>query len=412
MKRLLLPALAAASLLLLSCGTESHRPVDSFGAFNLLGGAARGNDFSLFDTAPAAVLDAQSYDSLHGGFLGAPLPMADGRLVLLNENGVVAFIQYRSLLKRVKFAESERPLPGIAADASGMVYVATTAGIIHAIDSAGSVLWRQPIGKSAAVTPVYHSGLLGLDDGVVVGGSDGTLARFDHAGGRRWEIRRGASLAGMLAGDPGLGIVTAVSFNDYDRSDTLLVVDPRTGAEVWARPLQGGRILYGPVIARDMIVIGGASRDSSGDRHPFVAAFAPGGNLLWRASLPVMPRGISTDDQGNVYVTGSGVGRQFIGGAVLSFDRAGKRRWQVTLESGVPAPAVIGKQWIYFVARRDGRTGLFTYDRNGTFAKFLAIDMLPDVQAQATISSDGTLFLSALDAPVLLRGVGEGIKLF
>jgi outer membrane protein assembly factor BamB len=158
-----------------------------------------------------------------------------------------------------------------------------------------------------------------------------------------------------------------------------------------------------------MIVIGGAERDSSGNRLPFVEAFAPSGDRLWRTPLPVMPHGISADDQGNIYVTGSGVGEDFIGGALISFDHSGKRRWQVMLESGVPAAPVVSKGWVYFVARRNDRTGLFTYDRNGTFAKFVAIDMLPDVHAQATISSDGVLLLSALELPAFLQGSGRGI---
>lgn len=393
---------------MMSCATESRRPVDSFSAFNMLGGASRGNDFTAFAPAPVSSLNPDRFDSLKGGFLGPPLVLPDGRMAVVAGGGKLALIRYRTLERVIPFAEGDLPMPGLAADAAGRIYALTTGGSLRALDSAGGPLWSHPLEPAGASSGVYYAPPLALDQGVVVGSTRGALRRFDGAGARSWEIVRGAAIGPMIAGDPGLGLVVPVTFSDYAKTDTLLAVDPANGRARWARPIDGARILYGPVIARDMILVGCVSRDSMEDRHPFVAAFAPDGRPLWRTPIGVMPRGISVDDQGNVYVAGSGVGRTFIGGEVLSLDRAGRSRWRVTLESGVPAAPVITKEWIYFVSRRDGRTGLFTYDRNGRFAKFLDLSLVPDVQAQGTISADGVLLFAGLDLPAILKGAGEG----
>ena len=75
------------------------------------------------------------------------------------------------------------------------------------------------------------------------------------------------------------------------------------------------------------------------------------------------------------------------------------------LESGVVAPPLVSADWIYFIARREGRTGLYTYSREGVFRAFLSIDLLPDVLAQGMITSYGTAMLAGLDLPVVLRGM-------
>ena len=201
-----------------------------------------------------------------------------------------------------------------------------------------------------------------------------------------------------------IGLVVGLTHNSYDMADTLLLLDPATGTERWARPMQGGRIVAGPVIAGSLIVVGEATRGDDEHRAPFTTAFGRDGKQRWRVPLLLMPRGIAADNVGSVYVACSGAGQEANGGAIVSLDTTGKKRWDVSLESGIPAAPSLSTDWVYFVSRRDGRTGLFTYGRDGVFRNFLAINVLPDVHAQSTISSFGELILAALDQPTLLRG--------
>ena len=96
--------------------------------------------------------------------------------------------------------------------------------------------------------------------------------------------------------------------------------------------------------------------------------------------------------------------RDFAGGAVVALDSAGKQRWQVTLGSGVPAAPAISANWVYFISRQDDRTGLFTYNHEGTFSSFVPINTIPDVLPQPVITPRGQIILAGLDQPVLVRG--------
>jgi outer membrane protein assembly factor BamB len=251
---------------------------------------------------------------------------------------------------------------------------------------------------------IIPSPLLALNNGVIVGNSAGRLIRYDAAGEELWGIRRGGALSDLFAADPQLGVAMAVTHNSYDLSDTLLLLDHAGGAERWARPIEGARIVEGPAIAGGLIVVGVVSVREDERREPSLVAFTHDGKLAWRTPLLLTPRGIAGDNNGNLYISCSGVGNDAMGGVMVSFDPAGKKRWEVTLESGVPAPPAVSTDWVYFVARREGRTGIFTYSRDGVFRNFLSIHLYPDVLATITISSLGEILLSGMDVATVLRG--------
>ncbi len=69
-----------------------------------------------------------------------------------------------------------------------------------------------------------------------------------------------------------------------------------------------------------------------------------------------------------------------------------------------PAPPAVSAKWIYFVSRRDGRTGLYTYGQDGSFFSFIDISVLPDVLGAAMITSYGEVTLAGLEDGVLLQG--------
>lgn len=381
---------------------------DALGGYNALGGAARGNDFFRTGAPPVESLTPTSFPTLKGGLLAPPLEIALGRMAFITRADTVATLAviYRdSLIWSFRFPADEHPMPGIAADSAGTIYTISTRGLLHAFSSDGKSLWSKPTQEDVPADRfVIPAPPLATANGVIIGNSFGGMARFDASGRQLWRVTRGAAIDAPFAADPTLGLAVGLTHNSYDMADTLLLLDPATGAERWAKPLRGGRIVAGPVIAGGLIVVGEALRDGDDHRAPFTTAFARDGRQLWRVPLLLMPRGIAADNLGNVYVACSGAGQDANGGAVISLDTTGRKRWEVSLESGIPAAPSISADWVYFISRRDGRTGLFTYGRDGVFRNFLAINVLPDVQAQSTISSFGELILAGLDQPAILRG--------
>jgi outer membrane protein assembly factor BamB len=401
----IIAALLLGTALLASCGRGGGTAFDEFGAYNALGGAHRNNDFSRHNAGPASSLTQLDFKSLGGGLLAPPLELTAGRLAAIarGEGATYLATLFRdSVLWRYRFPDDQHPMPGIAADSSGTLYVATSRGLLRAFSSEGKPLWEHPIASDSVARLVVPSPLLSLGDGVIAGTSTGTLACFGHDGKQRWSIHRDLSFADQFAADPALGLAISATHNSYETVDSLIVVDPITGAVRWSAAA-GGRIVQGPVIAGKLIVVGIAVTGPD-DRHvPSVAAFTLEGKPAWRMPLLLMPRGIASDRDGNLYISASGTGEQAVGGALVSIDPAGHRRWGVTLESGIPEPAAIGGEWVYFVSRRNGRTGLFTYGRDGLFHDFISIDTYPDVLALPMVTSFGELILAGLDQASLLR---------
>jgi outer membrane protein assembly factor BamB len=342
------------------------------------------------------------FKGLNGGLVTPPLQLSNDQMVLLLQNGLLAGIRFDSVNWTRQLAPQ---FPGIAADSTGQIYTISIRGDLTALHPDGTIAWTAPLRLPAdSAEIINYSWPLALPAGVVLGSTRGELRRIGGDGKTLWEVRRGGAIMQSIAADPGLGIVVGVTHNDYGLSDSLVLLDPASGIQRWSAAVEGERIISGPAILGDLLVVGVASAGENGSRTPYAVAFTPQGKQAWRSPVPVMPRGIAGDLDGNVYVAGSGVRRDFAGGAVVSFDRSGKERWRVTLQSGVPAAPVTSKEWVYFVSRQDERTGIFTYGRDGKFSAFVPISTLPDVLPQPVITPFGQVMLGGLGDPVLLRG--------
>jgi outer membrane protein assembly factor BamB len=395
---------AVFSIILWACAADVAPPTDVFNAYNTQGGAVRASNYDGVETQPVTSLAPTVFRKLQGSMLAPPLVYSDDALLLISSGGVVSMMRYDSIY----WSQTIGPiLPRLAADSSGLIYAVTISAELHALRPDGSPAWRVPLPSQNLASDSNigtFSSPLAMGDGVVIGSSTGWIGRANASGEFVWSVDRGASILRTIAATPAVGIVAAVTHNDYESSDTVVALDPATGRERWATPLKGARILEGPAIIGNLIVIGAASRQPDGTRAPYAIALGLDGVERWRTPLVVMPRGVAGDGVGNIYLSGSGVRRDFAGGAVVSLDSAGKQRWQVTLGSGVPAAPAISANWVYFISRQDDRTGLFSYNHEGAFGAFVPINTIPDVLPQPVITPRGQIVLAGLDQPVLVRG--------
>jgi outer membrane protein assembly factor BamB len=391
------------STVLLACAADVPPPTDIFDAYNAQGGAVRADNYAV-ETQPVKSVAPVLFGKLQGSLLAPPLVYADDALLLVSSGGVVSMMRYDSIY----WSQTIGPIvPGLAADSSGMIYAVAISAKLHALRPGGSAAWALPLPSqslSQDSNAATFSSPLALEDGAVIGSSRGWIGRANGSGKLIWSVNRGASILRTLAGTPAVGIVAAVTHNDYEVSDTVVALDPATGGERWATPLNGVRVLEGPAIIGNLIVVGAARRQPDGTRTPYAIAIGLDGVERWRTPLVVMPRGVAGDRAGNVYVSGSGVRRDFAGGAVVGLDSTGKQRWQVTLGSGVPAAPAVSDNWVYFISRQDDRTGIFTYNHEGTFSSFVPINTVPDVLPQPVITPRGQIVLAGMEQPVLVRG--------
>lgn len=400
--------LVLVSLMFAACGRSTTPSTDLFGAYNDRGGSERNNDFSSTTSSLVTTLTTDTFPTMLGGFRTPPLDVGDGRRLMLfsgrtGSPPLVVMAYGDSVLWRCSLPRGHFPLPALAADSALTAYVSSARGNLNAIGADGRLRWSQPVGRDSTDTLAVPTPPLALGDGAVVGNNRGRMARFDGSGRVLWAIDRGGAFSDRPCARPDVGIVAALSHNDYTKSDSIVVLDTRNGAERWCRPVPG-RVVCEPVVAGSLIVIGIASIDSNERRVPSLIAFTFDGKHAWRSSLPLLPRGIAAGGDGSIFASCAGNAMDLVGGALVAFDSTGKQRWLAPFGSGVTAPPSVTANWLYFIARREGRTGLYTYGIDGAFGSFVPIDILPDVSSSTTISSFGRLVLSGLDVPTLLVG--------
>lgn len=391
--------------ILASCGgaVSNDQPLPANMSGGALADARRDNDYARFGNGvPVEKFRWTLVRGVRGGLVTPPLYLNRFRYALLTERGVLAIAEGDSALYQFNFPNQERPYPALAADSTGIIYAITTHGTLHAVGSDGVGRWSKILRQADTNAIVGYSQPLAMADGVIVGTTTGTLTRFNSDGNQRWSIQLGAGIAPQMCHVNGT-LIVAVSHNDYAISDTLLMLDPATGVRRSAVPLVGFRVQSGPAVIGSTTLLGVARRTDDGRREPFLIAVADG-KELWRRPLPLMPRGISGDDLGNSYITGTGTTVEFTGGVLASFDNAGNPRWEKFFESELTAAAAVSGQYLYVVSRREGRTGLFTYNHDGSFAAFVPVVNLPDVLSRITISPFAEPLLVAVDTCVVLRG--------
>jgi|GEM_PF-1885922 len=404
-QRVLLVLLVIAAA---GCGRAGGPVQDAYGACNAFGGAHRANDFSLSEAEPVHELTVVTFPGLTGGIMAPPLELSGTRMAFIARSATsatLAVVRRDSLLSRYDFPPDQHPMPALAADSAGVIYAITTRGTLHAIGGEGKLLWqRETFTDPPADDIVVPAAPLALGRGVVVGNSAGEMARYDEKGAPVWKIRRGGSPGRFFAADPALGIVVGLTGNSYETIDSVSVIDAATGTERWTAALPAGQLVYGPVIIGNLIVAGAAARDEQQLRAPYLIAFHGDGTAAWRHPLVLMPRGIAGDREGNIYVSCAGISAIAMGGAMVSIDQSGGQRWQVAFESGLPAPPLVSREWVYAITRNQGRTGLFTYGRDGTYGSFVSIHLQPDVLATLMLSSYGEPVMAGVNQPVLIRG--------
>jgi len=369
----------------------------------LVGDTRQDNNYTRFgDGAPAEKFRWIVLRGVRGGLLTPPLYLDRYRYAMLTDRGALVIAEGDDVLHQFNFPNGEHPYPAIIADSSGTLYFITTRGILHAVGGDGVERWSKNLRPADSNAIVGFSHPLGMADGVIAGATTGRLTRFGNDGSQRWSVEFGAGIGPLLCQVNGQ-LTVALTHNDYSQSDSLITIDAATGARQMVAALPGMRVVAGPAAIGSVTLVGVARRADDGSRQPSLLAVA-NGKVLWNRPLRLMPRGISGDGEGNIYISGTGTTEEFTGGMLVSFDSAGNQRWEKLFESELTSAAAVSGSYLYVVSRREGRTGLFTYTHEGQFAAFAPVINLPDVSSRITISPIAEPLLVAADTCVVLRG--------
>ncbi len=245
---------------------------------------------------------------------------------------------------------------GVTTDSDGNVYISgatlgnldgTNAGSYDAwvakYDTGGNLLWTKQLGSvgsdhSYGVATdnngnVYISGstsesLNGTNAGSP-GSSDAWVAKYDTGGNLLWTEQLGTSSSdisqGVATDNDGNIYLCGYTFGGFDGTnrgshDAWVAKYDTGGNLLWTEQLgtSSSDISYGVTTdSKGNVYISGATQGNldginAGGYEAWVAKYDTGGNLLWTEQLGTtgndFSRGVTTDSDGNVYISGTTLG--------------------------------------------------------------------------------------------------------
>ena len=152
-----------------------------------------------------------------------------------------------------------------------------------------------------------------------IGYSDAVLAKYDANGSLQWTKQFGSNSENVvdcaIDKQGNLYMVGSAYVEDSlnARSDALLIKFDNEGEVIWNRQIAFNRYNDGLAVGVDIlgnILISGSSTPdlNAGVSDAFIAMYDAGGNQKWSGQLATpsheFATGVSSDDSGNVYITG------------------------------------------------------------------------------------------------------------
>ena len=321
-----------------------------------------------FDYGAGIVADGAGHVYV-AGTTGGELALPNGFLHKYDDSGALIWD------RDVGTSDMDDEYSAVALDGIGNLYVSGTtspqgtgddAAVLHKYDSAGNTIWTRQLGSFVSAGSVWVSTDV-LGNAYVVGSTsaniggaplgelDAFVAKYDGLGNLEWSRQFGTS-----SHDAALGVSTDAFGNVYIVGDTegglaapfmggerdgFLVKYDGTGNQLWAQQI--GTI--------DTDVVDGVSTDGLGNVYvagdteggleglnlgssdAFVRKFDEAGNTIWTRQFGTSDFentfAVSTDEAGNVFVSGSTAGSLATANAgdndafISKFDEAGNSLW-------------------------------------------------------------------------------------
>jgi len=263
----------------------------------------------------------------------APTLSADGTLYIGDRNNRLNAIAAADGTHKWSYAVGNdgdvSTSPAIAPD--GTIYmVGTGAGIVHAFNPAGTLLWKRPLGGFV----VYSSPALGADGTIYVGNTNGDLCAVSPAGVLLWK----ANLKGGIRfGSPSIGADGTI----YQGSTGGIGAVSPEGDVLWQRE-EMGYVATAPAIAADGTIY------VAGQKGFY--ALNPDGSVRW--SLVTGERFRSSPVIGSDGVIYTGAGRR-----VVALRPNGTLLWEFTLRRQILAQPAIGPNGVLYV----GADGFYAF---------------------------------------------------
>ncbi len=373
------------TLVLTSCGHKTLKGEQ----VNQFANASRNNNYTYFEDFIKYDEYSEEYKpKTDGGAIVPPLALSNSEFLYATTGGNIIFISNGEIRWEKKFDTLEAVNSNIAADSEQNMYAFTNFGNVYSYSYSGELRWKKNLRAKLDIF-VNPCDLLALSDGIVCGFSDGELFKLDYNGNIKWKINISPSIQRVLSADYKENILLNASHNDYDVPDTLYSISP-SGKVNW-KVSAGMRFIKYPIAAENRIYISGLKYIDE-ELVSKVFCYDYSGKEVWSLELNSIPKYISADDEGSVYINAfqSGIGEQI--GRVIKANSNGKIQWTKYYNFAIPTPIMLGSRTVAFLGTTHNTVGNYFIDKQtGSLVNVNSLSNFDPIIQYPTVRPDGAI---------------------
>jgi len=385
---------------------------DSIDDTNLNGGKSHTNyyDFDeriVFGAPQFFVADNEDSSSM---IITQPLLLGNKESVVGLANGKIAHCSFYKPINTV-LSPNKSVAAGTIGFKDDLFFIPATHGKIYCYkeieNNFQKPYWQFNL-KGKNEDRISISDILTLEDGIIVAGSNGMVAKVSFEGKAIWQKKYNYRPTKILSAD-GEGNI-AISFNSlsFEKADSLVFLS-KDGSQIFSLGFDKLKLSQYTMIDDDFIYVAAYSASEIGSIYKIDKK----GNIIWQTDLPVNPRKISLDTDGSIFITGYNLGIAEPLSGVYKISSKGKRLWQLYFKTTISSPVILAEKNACVCGMNGKGSAAYILDKyNGKVVHTISLNELPRFNIEPSIDEKNALIFNMFGRFGFIRISDETLKRF
>ena len=324
------------------------------------------------------------------------MALSSWQFVFATSNGSIIYVNNKVAEWEQKLDSGFVCAAGMVADKKQNIYVIDNNASIYSFDLLGKLRWKHSLTKIDSSSIVTFSDLLAQEDGLVAASTDGIITKYSYNGKIIWNRKFNLPTTAYFPSDNSGNLFIPLTQNRFGGNDSLISLD-KSGKTNWLIKLNNTRIIKPPVIFDEKIYL--CCVESSGDtKLPIVYVLdKKSGKVIRTFEINQMPRFISIDDDGNLYLVAydGGFGKTI--SMIICWDKEGKKLWDKYFEVTIPYPLMISNKSLAFIGVDNDASGVYYLTKSGLVQHVISLTEAPILLFQPTVAPGNKIVFGSTD---------------
>lgn len=397
----LLSKLALAAILIFAASLASCDFPDTYkGEYvNVSGDAARDNNY-----AERGGLYRQNYfvtkieaeDS--SGASCPPLPLADTEYCFFTKKGSVLRVSASKTVWTRKLKDGEFAMSSCADPEQNFYFVTNFGRVIsHAIDGDERFEIEPPV----ELGEYPEIGTILINDFGVYYSINNSVIKIDKNGENVKKIDFGSTVSKNFAATGDGDLAIPLTRHAFGATDTLAILSKNLDIKKRI-PIENVRLVEEAAVSGDKIFLCGLQETSS-KRFPVYLRIDLDGELKFMNRLPITPKHLSVDSDGDLYLVGYGAGIGESLGGVYRFSPDGTMKWKLFFKATLHSPAMLGEYYLAVLTSKENAVGLSYIDYEGTLRQTLTLSDAPAMLPKPVVAPKPSIVIGAAIESKIIR---------